>query len=460
MKRLILKIILLSLVVSQSVSFAQSKFMFDADYSLFRYTDSKSVLEVYFDFYQNSFKYVYENNYFVAHAVLGFQLTDADTKTDIINKEFRLNLSTTDTTSTKLKTKEISQVTFFIEANKNYSLVLIGSDDNSPVRRDTLKFSFSVPAFTIYPVKASSIQLSTSIEKSANKESSFYKFGVEVVPNPNALFGNTLKSLHYYYELYGFKSFLEGADASLNTFVTGINGDTVLSATDVLKGSNDVMSLNGVINVDTMKSGSYLLNVCASRNGEVVAKTEKKFFVFNTGKTNYAVTDEEGYLKSEFVTYGEQAIDDEFDKALYLRTAVEKNEFEKLKSVDEKRKFLYKFWRKRDTKPETPRIEVRDEFIKRFREANSKFKQSFSEGWRSDRGRIYIIYGPPTEIERHYMEANTKNYEIWTYDNVEGGTMCVFGETVSSEEGSYYLMHSTIKNELYDIDWKEKLRKM
>ena len=62
MKRLILKIILLLLLASQSVSFAQSKFMFDADYSLFRYTDTKSVLEVYFDFYQNSFKYVYENN--------------------------------------------------------------------------------------------------------------------------------------------------------------------------------------------------------------------------------------------------------------------------------------------------------------------------------------------------------------------------------------------------------------
>ncbi len=242
--------------------------------------------------------------------------------------------------------------------------------------------------------------------------------------------------------------------------VTGLNGDTVIIKKESIKANNDIMSLYGTFGVDTLKSGSYLLKIAVTSGAETIAESEKKFFVFSTAKTNYAITDDEGFLKSEFITLTEQALDDEFDKSLYVRTPSDKNDYEKLKTLDEKRKFMYRFWKKRDASPETPRIEVRDEYFKRLKEANTKFKQSFTEGWKSDRGRIYIIYGPPSEVERHYMEANTKNYEIWTYDNLQGGTMCVFGEIVSTDEGAYYLMHSTIKNELTDNDWKEKLRKM
>lgn len=460
MKRVKNIIILLLILSAPSFAAAQGKFMLDADYALFRYSDTKSVLEVYFNFYQNSFKYAYENNYYVAHAVLGFKLTDEDSKTDIVDKDFVLNLSTTDTTSSKLKNKEISQITLFIEAGKNYSLILVGSDNKSASRSDTVKFNFSVPVYTVSPPMMSHIQLATGIEKSTNKQSSFYKFGFEVVPNPNALFGNTIKSLHYYYELYGLKSRLQDSEASLKMLVTGLNGDTVISKTESIKGSNDIMSLTGSIGVDTLKSGSYLMKLSVVSGEETIAESQKKFFIFSTAKTNYVITDDEGYLKSEFVTFTEQMLDDEFDKTLYVRTASDKNEYEKIKNLDEKRKFLYRFWKKRDASPETPRIEARDEYLKRMKEANAKFKQSFTEGWKSDRGRIYMLYGPPSEVERHYMEANTKNYEIWTYDNLQGGTMCVFGEIVSTDEGAYYLMHSTIKNELTDNDWKEKLRKM
>ncbi|MCE1165068.1 MAG: GWxTD domain-containing protein [Bacteroidetes bacterium] len=462
MKRIIFKIILLILLVSPSFTSAQSsKFLMDADYSIFRYSDTKSVLEVYFDFYQGSFRYVYENNYFVAHAVIGFKLTDDETKTDVVNKDFLLDIPTTDTSSSKLKSKEISQITLFVDAGKNYTLMLLGSDNKSPERRDSATFSFYVPAYTLSPVKMSHIQLSTSVEKSTNKGSSFYKFGYEVVPNPNGLYGNSLKSLYYYYELYGLKSQIGGEkDAELRTYVISTHGDTVISKTENIKCSNDIMTLYGSFNVDTLKRDSYVLKLALYSEGSSLAESERKFVVYNADKVNYTITDDEGFLKSEFITFTEKMIDEEFDKCLYVRTSADKNEYERMKTLDEKRKFLYRFWKKRDQSPETPRIEIRDEYFKRMKEANAKFKQSFTDGWKSDRGRIFILYGPPNEIERHYMEANTKNYEIWTYDNLQGGTMCVFGETVSTEEGSYYLMHSTIKNELTDNDWKEKLRKM
>jgi len=145
MKKLSLILLLISLSLVPGILHSQKKFMLDADYSIFRYNDSKSVLEIYFAFYQNSFRYVYENNYFNANAVLGIKLTDEDTKTDLINKDFALGLKTTDTSSSKLKNKEISQVTFFVEAGKNYSLTLVGSDNKISSRSDTVSYKFFVP---------------------------------------------------------------------------------------------------------------------------------------------------------------------------------------------------------------------------------------------------------------------------------------------------------------------------
>jgi len=62
-------------------------------------------------------------------------------------------------------------------------------------------------------------------------------------------------------------------------------------------------------------------------------------------------------------------------------------------------------------------------------------------------------------VEKHFMEADIKNYEIWTFDYVEGGTICVFGEVTTSGEGTYNLIHSTMRNEFKDPNWMLKLKK-
>ena len=42
-------------------------------------------------------------------------------------------------------------------------------------------------------------------------------------------------------------------------------------------------------------------------------------------------------------------------------------------------------------------------------------------GWKTDRGRIFILYGEPSEIERFPNQMDTKPYEIWHYNDIEGG---------------------------------------
>ncbi|MCS7081537.1 MAG: GWxTD domain-containing protein [Bacteroidetes bacterium] len=72
------------------------------------------------------------------------------------------------------------------------------------------------------------------------------------------------------------------------------------------------------------------------------------------------------------------------------------------------------FWRERDPSPETAYNELMVEFYRRVQEAQDRFSTPRTPGWRSDRGRIYITYGPPARIERRYPPGRPAE-EIWYY---------------------------------------------
>jgi len=79
--------------------------------------------------------------------------------------------------------------------------------------------------------------------------------------------------------------------------------------------------------------------------------------------------------------------------------------------------FIEEFWKKRDPDPETEPNEYREDYFKRIEEANHLFKSGGAPGWLQDRGRIYILLGPPDE-RRTYPRGQglyDKPYEEWYY---------------------------------------------
>jgi GWxTD domain-containing protein len=72
------------------------------------------------------------------------------------------------------------------------------------------------------------------------------------------------------------------------------------------------------------------------------------------------------------------------------------------------------FWKKRDPNPSTPRNEKMEEYFARVDYANKNFSH-YIEGWRTDRGMVFIMFGPPNNIDRHPFDVNAKPYEIWSY---------------------------------------------
>jgi GWxTD domain-containing protein len=104
----------------------------------------------------------------------------------------------------------------------------------------------------------------------------------------------------------------------------------------------------------------------------------------------------------------------------YIISDEERAAFRALQSNPERERFIEQFWERRDPTPGTPANEVKEEHYRRIAYANEKFAAGIP-GWKTDRGRIYIVYGPPDEKEVHPSgDVGGPPYEEWLYKHNEG----------------------------------------
>ncbi len=116
----------------------------------------------------------------------------------------------------------------------------------------------------------------------------------------------------------------------------------------------------------------------------------------------------------------------------YIITGEERKAFIQMSTDDERENFIEQFWLRRDPTPDSMENEYKEEHYRRIAYANERYASGIP-GWRTDRGRIYIAYGPADEIESHpsggqyqrpYDEGggftSTYPFEIWRYRWIEG----------------------------------------
>jgi len=106
-------------------------------------------------------------------------------------------------------------------------------------------------------------------------------------------------------------------------------------------------------------------------------------------------------------------IDEAIDQMRYILTADEQRQLSKSRK-GEKEKLFYQFWKERDPSPDTNGNELMDQFYVRVAYANEHFT-SFAPGWRTDMGMIYILFGPPDDVERTFMNSNRNARHTWHY---------------------------------------------
>jgi GWxTD domain-containing protein len=105
------------------------------------------------------------------------------------------------------------------------------------------------------------------------------------------------------------------------------------------------------------------------------------------------------------------------DQLRYVAKEGEISALREAPTPEEKQKLFLEFWKKRDPNPNTPRNEKMEEFYARVQYANKHFKH-YIEGWRTDMGMIYIMFGPPNNVDRHPFELDSKPYEVWSYYDI------------------------------------------
>ncbi len=104
------------------------------------------------------------------------------------------------------------------------------------------------------------------------------------------------------------------------------------------------------------------------------------------------------------------------EDVVYIISPVERAVFLKLQSDRERDLFIAAFWKQRDPIPETPENEFKTEHDRRVTYANRYLgRDAPRPGWRTDRGRIYIILGEPNDIQRFEGKSSTYDTEIWFY---------------------------------------------
>ena len=152
------------------------------------------------------------------------------------------------------------------------------------------------------------------------------------------------------------------------------------------------------VKVNGLGLGTYLIGVSLKdSNNVILASTIKSF-------------------QSRWI--GVPSVINDLDKAIaqlvYIASTSEKNYIGDAPTKEEKIKRYLEFWKKKNPNPAEEDNRVFDEYYRRINYANENFSH-YNEGWRTDRGMVYITLGPPSNIDRHPFDYDAKPYEVWEY---------------------------------------------
>jgi len=327
----------------------------------------------------------------------------------------------------------------------DYIMSLVARDRYNAARRDSLTLRLPVRLPSTTQPALSDVELATVIRQ-GNKGGLFYKNTLDVVPNVGGMFSEDQKCFTYV-EAYNLLVGNDTSDFIVRTSVYDAVGKEIISRDRPRKRVGESSVIIDQFPVKNLRTGTYSLVLSLlGADAKPVSSTGRKLFVFNPtlGVDSTLLTAASSLPMPQYMSMDEAEVDREFQWARYAAFDDEKTQYGALKGVEAKRKFMSDFWRHRESG-------TREEYLARVAHANSNFRAMSREGYKTDRGRVVIMYGQPDDVERHPNETETRPYEIWSYNNIQGGVIFVF--VLRNAAGDYELVHSTHRNELHDENW-------
>jgi GWxTD domain-containing protein len=247
---------------------------------------------------------------------------------------------------------------------------------------------------------------------------------------------------------------------SMSVTIRDSAGRTVISTSPVtVKVGAGGGVLRGQLDLEGLPAGRYALDLSVQLGQQKIERSGN--FTMTDVVTTLARRAAElqqlaGTDSGFFSMMDEARLDAAFEPLSYIASGGDLRAFRGAE-VGAKRQFLIDFWQRRDPDPATPQNEIRAEFYGKIAYADSSFRERggrSQSGWKTDRGRTYILLGAPDEIMDRVRAGQAPSYQVWRYTR---GKVLYFIFSDRSGLGAYKLVKTNDLHEAGAPDWRDIL---
>lgn len=262
--------------------------------------------------------------------------------------------------------------------------------DNESKKISTVIQKIIVGNYSMRNLALSDIMLISKVSTEGDRRS--------IVPNVSGNIGENNNVFYIFFEVY---SPSRSDSLELHYIVADYKGKQLLSKYQNYRAQGPRSQIITRFDSSQYSTGAYVITVEARSvlsDDAVPPILKQRPFVVRWGNVPINVSDLDLAIRQlRYI-----AKDDEYD------------EIEDAGTNEAKRKLFEEFWKKRDPNPDTKRNEYMEEYYSRVEYANQHFAH-YIEGWRTDMGMVFILFGSPNNVERHPFDIDSKPYEVWSY---------------------------------------------
>jgi GWxTD domain-containing protein len=302
----------------------------------------------------------------------------------VYNNTYMETMSNTENEQKKVTEKTVYAIKQYYLKPDNYKLSFTLIDKNN-LKEYTKDYAFSVKDFNRRIVDFSDIMLVSNYNENNDGKK-------EISPLVNRNVGN-LKDFYLFFEIYN------SSDSTIENVyyykITDEKNKTILEGTYNYYLDSGTNKKIEKLSTNLLIIGNYKFEITDKKTSSIVASKDLSY-------------------RWDFLPVNLKNLDVAISQLRYLASSDELNYIQRAKTKEEKERRFLKFWRDKDPTPNSPKNELMIEYYNRIKIANERYSH-YVDGWKTDMGMVYIIYGNPSNIERHPFEAEYKPYEVWEY---------------------------------------------
>jgi len=216
----------------------------------------------------------------------------------------------------------------------------------------------------------------------------------KIIPNITRHVFVDVDGIPFFFEIYSDSA----SEVTLEYMVSNMDKEVLFQASEkkpVQQGNNQMFFTFENVKLNL---GKYLLHVYLKDNEDQIISSVAKSFISRWIGVPRTIQD----------------LDKAVEQLRYIASPDEMDYVKKAETDDIKSKRFVEFWKDKDPNPTNEQNQAFEEYFRRVAYADEHFSH-YVEGWRSDRGMVFIILGSPDNIDRHPFEYDSKPYEVWQY---------------------------------------------